>query len=188
MADPDLLTLFVHPLERLGIRYMVSGSVAAMLFGEPRLTLDVDLVVFLDEPTIERIPRTFPANEFYVPPVDVMRIEAGRDQGGHFNVIHTPSGLKADFYCANRDPLHHWAITRVRRVPVEAENVALAPPEYVILRKLQYYREGGSDEHVRDVRAMLAQLGTQLDREALREWIERLGLAGTWTAVSGESL
>ena len=55
MPDPDLLTLFVGPLERLGIRYMVSGSVAATLFGEPRMTHDVDLVAFLDEHAIDSL-------------------------------------------------------------------------------------------------------------------------------------
>ena len=45
MPDPDLLTLFVRPLEELGIRYMVSGSVASTLFGEPRMTHDVELRV-----------------------------------------------------------------------------------------------------------------------------------------------
>jgi hypothetical protein len=186
MADPDLLGLFIRPLERLGIRYMVSGSVAAMLFGEPRMTLDVDVIVFLDDAAVERLPSGFPPEEFYLPPADVMRLEAARERRGHFNVIHARSGLKADVYCANQDPLHRWAIERVRRVPVEGSSVAVAPPEYVILRKLEYFREGGSEKHVRDVRAMLAQTGDQIDRQALREWIERLGLASTWRAVGDE--
>jgi len=47
MPDPDLIALFVDPLDRLGIRYIISGSVAPMLYGEPRVTHDIDLVVFL---------------------------------------------------------------------------------------------------------------------------------------------
>ena len=186
MADPDLLSLFAHALDEVGIRYMVSGSVAAMLFGEPRMTLDIDLVVFLDEAGIGRLPSVFPGTEFYLPPPEVMRLEAGREHRGHFNVIHAPSGLKADFYLAARDPLHHWGIARARRIAVGALTVTVAPPEYVILRKLEYYREGSSEKHVRDVRGMLAQLGDQLDRQALGGWIERLGLQGVWTEVSGE--
>jgi hypothetical protein len=46
MPEPDLIELFVRPLNDLGIRYLVSGSVAAMLYGEPRVTHDIDLVVF----------------------------------------------------------------------------------------------------------------------------------------------
>src|ERR1051326_9592126 len=47
MPEPDLSLLFIRPLNRLGIRYIVTGSVAALLYGEPRLTHDVDFVVFL---------------------------------------------------------------------------------------------------------------------------------------------
>jgi hypothetical protein len=57
MRDPDLLTLFVHPLGALGIRYMVSGSVAVTVFGSPRLTHDVDLVVFLRDLDIPGVRR-----------------------------------------------------------------------------------------------------------------------------------
>lgn len=188
MGDPDLLRLFVEPLGRSGIRYMISGSVAAMLFGEPRMTLDIDLVVFLDEAGIGRLTTAFPTTEFYLPPVEVMRLEVGREHRGHFNAIHGASGLKADFYCANRDALHHWAIARTRVVEVGTLTVSVAPPEYVILRKLEYYREGGSEKHVRDIRGMLRMVGEQLERPQLRAWIERLGLGAQWTEVSGESV
>jgi hypothetical protein len=165
---------------------MVSGSVAAMLFGEPRLTLDVDLVVFLTDLDVQRLPGAFSAAEYYVPPPEVMRVEAAREQRGHFNLIHVASGMKADIYCANSDPLHHWAIARARRTPVGGFEIVIAPPEYVIVRKLEYFREGGSEKHVRDIRAMLANLGTSIDQASLREWIERLGLEPQWETVSSE--
>jgi hypothetical protein len=187
MPDPDLLTLFIRPLEEQGIRYMVSGSVAAMLYGEPRLTHDVDVVVFLDADAIEALATTFTPPAFYLPPRDVMIVEAQRETRGHFNVIHTGSGLKADVYPANRDPLHHWAIARVLRIPTGATSVTVAPPEYVILRKLEYYREGGSEKHVRDVRAMLAASAPPIDHAALDDWLARLGLAPQWRAVTGET-
>ncbi len=72
MPDPDLIVVFVHPLNRLGIRYMISGSVAAMLFGEPRMTHDIDLVVFLDDAAIARLPTAFGPPEFYLPPQEVI--------------------------------------------------------------------------------------------------------------------
>jgi len=40
MPEPDLIELFVGPLEQLQVRYLISGSVAAMLYGEPRVTHD----------------------------------------------------------------------------------------------------------------------------------------------------
>ena len=60
----------------------------------------------------------------------------------------------------------------------------LAPPEYVIVRKLEYYREGGSEKHLRDIRAMLAVSGGQLDQPALDEMIRQRGLEAEWKKVS----
>jgi hypothetical protein len=70
-------------------------------------------------------------------------------------------------------------------VQFEGETVVLAPPEYVIIRKLEYYREGGSEKHLRDIRSMLAISGEQMDRGALTEWIERRGVQSEWQLVSG---
>ena len=61
----------------------------------------------------------------------------------------------------------------------------LAPPEYVIVRKLEYYREGGAEKHLRDIRAMLAVSGEQLDRPTLDGWIQRRGLEVEWQQASG---
>ena len=62
MPEPDLFLLFVRPLNRAGIRYIVSGSVAAIFYGEPRLTHDVDFVVFLNDADIQRLVEVFPAD------------------------------------------------------------------------------------------------------------------------------
>ena len=63
------------------------------------------------------------------------------------------------------------------------ELIVIAPPEYVIVRKLEYFREGRSEKHLRDIRAMLAVSGEQLDRVTLNEWIQRLGLESEWRRV-----
>jgi hypothetical protein len=118
-----------------------------------------------------------------VPPVDVIAIEAARELRGHFNVIHSESGLKADFYLAGRDELHEWAFRHAREYSLGELRVRLAPPEYVIVRKLEFYRDGGSEKHLRDIRAILAVSGERLDRSALEDWIRRRGLAAQWSAV-----
>lgn len=184
MPEPDLIELFVRPLNELGVRYLVSGSVAAMLYGEPRLTHDVDLVVFLRAEHIARLPQAYPTPAFYVPPAEAIAIEVARDLRGHFNVIHADSGLKADFYTAGCDEIHAWAFRRIRPYSVRGTAISLAPPEYVIVRKLEYYREGGSDKHLRDIRGMLALSGDQIDREALAEWIHKRGLEAQWEQVA----
>jgi hypothetical protein len=184
MPEPDLIELFVFPLNRLGIRYLVSGSVAAMMYGEPRVTHDVDLIVFLRADDVSRLIKIFPAPEFYLPPADVILAEMSRERRGHFNIIHADSGLKADFYLANRDELHAWAFRNMKQYSIGENTVKLAPPEYVIVRKLEYFREGGSEKHLRDIRAMLAVSGGQLDRAALDEMIRERGLKTEWSKAS----
>lgn len=184
MPEAELCLLFVRPLNRLGVRYIVSGSVAAILYGEPRLTHDVDFVVFLREGDIQPLSEAFPSPEFYLPPAEVIAVEIAREQRGHFNLIHADTGFKADFYTSGRDELHAWAFRNARRLEFRNEPITVAPPEYVILRKLEYFREGGSDKHLRDIRSMLAVSGDQLDRPALDEWIRLRGLEPQWKQAS----
>jgi len=183
MPEPELFLLFVRPLNRAGIRYIISGSIAAIFYGEPRLTHDVDFVVFLNEQNIRQLGGVFPASDFYVPPVETIFTEVARDKRGHFNIIHMDTGFKADFYPTGRDELNAWGFRQKRSVQFEGETVVLAPPEYVILRKLEYYREGGSQKHLRDIRSMLAVSGDQLDRAELDQWLRLLALEPQWKEV-----
>jgi len=56
---PELLDLFVSPLNDLGLTYMVTGAVAAIVYGEPRLTRDIDVVVALDPGDAQRLAEAF---------------------------------------------------------------------------------------------------------------------------------
>jgi len=183
MPEADLSLLFVRPLNRIGVRYVISGSVAAILYGEPRMTHDVDFVVFLNDDIIHRLADAFPAPEFYLPPPSIIALEVARERRGHFNMIHVDTGFKADFYTSGRDELHAWAFRHARRLEYQGEQMVVAPPEYVIVRKLEYFREGGSEKHLRDIRAMIQVSGEQIDRDALNGWIHRLNLETPWQQV-----
>ena len=176
----DLFLLFTARLQAAGVEAMVTGSVAAMIYGEPRLTHDVDLVVVLDDAAITRLVAAFPDEEFYCAPAEVILAECRRGHRGHFNIIHHETGFKADVYIAGRDPLHAWALANARRIPLAGTALRVAPPEYVIVRKLEYYREGGSTRHPEDIRHMLAHLGDDLDRDALERMIDERGLGPQW--------
>jgi hypothetical protein len=80
MPEPELFLLFVRPLNRASIRYLVTGSVAAIFYGEPRLTHDVDFLVFLRELDIEALREVFPSGEFYLPPAEAIKAEAQRER------------------------------------------------------------------------------------------------------------
>lgn len=180
MEPPELFLVFTRKLNELGVRYMVSGSIAAIYYGEPRLTNDVDIVVFLQREDAPRIASAFPAEEFYCPPGDVIRLEVAREQRGHFNLIHHETGFKADIYPSGRDAFHTWGLAHARSVTIGDDQICLAPPEYVIIRKLQFYREGRSQKHLRDVRGILSGLGEEWNREVLDGLVGAHGLAGEW--------
>ena len=70
-----------------------------------------------------------------------------------------------------------------RSVKIGDDDLILAPPEYVILRKLQFHREGQSTKHLRDVHRMLVTLGQDWDRSSLEKLIAQHGLAAEWTSA-----
>lgn len=161
---------------------MITGSVASMIYAEPRTTLDIDLVVELEVDDAADFLEAFPESAFYRPPLEVVREECARASRGHFNLIHHETGFKADIYLAGSDPLHRWALARRHRIEDAEASFALAPAEYVIVRKLEFWREGGSDKHIRDVRAIV-ESGVALDREVLEQEIRARGLDDAWRRV-----
>ncbi|MHB8839429.1 MAG: hypothetical protein ACYC7F_10815 [Gemmatimonadaceae bacterium] len=178
---PSLIGLFVAPINRAGIEYMVTGGRAAVMYGHPRLTLDIDLVIRFAASEADTFAALWPPEDFYCPPTASILEEHGRDSHGHFNVIHKESAMRADVYLAGTDDLSAWALQRrVARV-VEAETVQFAPIEYVIVNKLRYFQLGGSDRHLRDVARMLEISGAEVNLPALDWWISRLDLAAEWT-------
>lgn len=187
MAAPTWIEYFTQPLERLGIAYMITGSVASMMYAEPRTTLDIDVVVELDIASAADFLAAFPESEFYRPPLEIVREECSRDSRGHFNLIHHETGFKADIYLAGTDPFHKWALANRRRIGEPDAPLDLAPPEYVIVRKLEYWREGGSAKHLRDVMAIVVS-DVPLDRNRLEDEIHGRGLHEAWQrASSGDS-
>jgi hypothetical protein len=185
MHEAEIFLVFTRRLDGLSLRYMVTGSVASIVYGEPRLTHDIDIVLELDRPRIGAFAGAFPLEEFYCPPEEVLAVETGRAHRGHFNLIHHESGYKADVYLIGSDAFHAWAMERRRQVSLGPDrSLWLAPPEYVIVRKLQFYREGGSDKHLRDIRGMLEASGEIIDRGAVEDWAQRLGVTEQWLSVS----
>lgn len=160
---------------------MVTGSIAAIAYGEPRLTHDIDIIIRLTAAVIKKFRKAFPDTEYYCPPEEVIGIEIQRRHNGHFNIIHHDTGLKADCYPFTGDMLHTWAFKHCRRLEIGSDReLWTAPPEYVILRKLQYYREGGSEKHLEDIRGMLEVSGEGMDIAFIRVKSKEMGLEVMW--------
>ena len=179
------LAPFLEPLERLGLPYCITGSVAASVYGEPRLTADIDVILLLRAEDMGRLMAVFPDTAYYVPPAETLYVELSRSTRGMFNLIHHATQFKADVYIAARDPLHAWALEKRRRIDLQGSGTWIAPPEYVVLRKLEFLREGGQDKHVRDIRFMLA--ATDLDVAFIEGEVAGRGLQQQWRQCQSDT-
>ncbi|MBI5555023.1 MAG: hypothetical protein HY920_04110 [Elusimicrobia bacterium] len=181
MVPFDLLHKVVEIFERLKIPYLVTGSVAAMAYGEPRFTNDIDIVAAIKEQHIPDLLAAFPVEEFYLD-ADMIK-EAIRDKR-QFNIIHPASGLKVDVMIRHDTAFDESRFSRIRRIqPAESYQANFAAPEDVIIKKMEYYQAGGSEKHLRDITAILLISGKSIDWKYLSHWAERLGLMEIWDAV-----
>ncbi len=167
----------------VGLGYFVTGGVATILYGEPRFTRDIDLVLAIRPADRDRFLSLWPDSEYYAPPAEVFEAESARPRHGHFNVVHVESSLVADCYIAGDDPLHAWAFTRLVYFDIEGLHVPVAPVEYVIVRKLSYFAQSGSTRHLEDIERMLGVQSDAVDHGALQHWIVAMGLDACWRRV-----
>jgi hypothetical protein len=177
----DLLKLTITNLRQLNVRYAIVGSFASSIWGESRLTQDIDVVIDLKPGEVDALCNAFPEPEFYV-----SRPAANEavSLAGQFNVIHPSSGNKIDFMVAARTD---WALAQLNRSKVVSLfpdlPACVAAPDDVILGKLIYYREGGSEKHLRDIAGILKMSGTLIDRAYLDQSAKRLGVEDSLKAV-----
>lgn len=152
----------IDALEKLGIRYLLSGSLASSLYGEPRATRDADILADLKPEHAELLPHLL-EDEFYV---SSDSIRQAVDRRGSFNLIHYRSVFKVDIFLPrtkfdqnefNRRALH--------TIPDTSRQIYLASIEDIILAKLKWYRDGKevSNQQWRDVLGMFKANNARLD-------------------------
>lgn len=179
LPDPIAVAAIIgRELEKLRVAYVVGGSFASSLHGEPRSTNDVDVVADLDLATARRFVESL-GEDFYA---DASAAIDAVQAGGSFNVVHIESAVKVDIFVAGVDPLDQERLRRRLRITVNGLDNQLTlyvdTAEDVVLRKLEWYRRGGetSERQWRDVLAVL-RVQQRLDDTYLRTWAHRLGIA-----------
>lgn len=177
MTQGEFFAYVIDVLEELNIPYMITGSVASMAYGEPRLTLDMDVVIDASAEIAEKFCNKFGA-DFYVDQNSVL--EAIR-QRSHFNIIHVPSGSKVDFYQLKKDGTSQEMFKRKHKESFDEEKYAFfSSPEDVIINKLIYYKEGKSEKHLRDIQGTLRVSKGKLDVSYIDKKTKELGLYQYW--------
>jgi hypothetical protein len=182
VGPTDLLRKLATTVDKLAIPYAVVGSTASSLYGEPRLTNDIDVVIDLRTQQIAAFCGEFPEAEFYL---SRAAVESAVHRRFQFKIIHPSSGLKIDCIVAGQDPFDAEQLQRGVRVSREAGAyvVRFAAPEDVIVKKLEYFRLGQSEKHLRDIAGILKTQADKIDRDYIRRWAEQKGLVEIWEAI-----
>ena len=180
MENIQLFETFTQRLNSGKFSYFITGSVASIYYGLPRLTHDIDILINIPPERITDFIHLFSAEEFYVPPKETIFEEVARSVRGHFNLIHLKSGFKADIYLIGKDSLHRWAFEHRKKIKIAGRFFYIAPPEYVIIRKLEYFREGESEKHLEDIRNMLNVSRALISFDFIKQEVSRRGLTKEW--------
>ncbi len=109
MEQAELIRYAAQTLERLAIPYALVGSWGSGIYGEPRFTRDIDIVLDLNMALVSQFCEAFPNGEFY------LSEQAARDAVRtrfQFNVIHPASGNKIDFILTRPES---WSATQLER-------------------------------------------------------------------------
>jgi len=159
----ELLRYTIDVLERLSIPYMLVGSLASTAYGEPRFTQDIDIVVDLPLDRVCDFCAAFPAPEFFIHEDAVRQAVQNQFQ---FNVLHPASANIIDMILPRADEWGRVQMERRQRIQLLADRSGFAArPEDVILGKMWYYAEGGSEKHLRDITGILRISGQVVDRD-----------------------
>ena len=161
--------------DALEIPWVVGGSLASSIYGEPRSTNDADLIVALPASKVPALARE--ATDFYI---DADTLERQLRSGRSYNIFHTPTMTKVDLFPAV-GAFERSQLERARSLA----GVRLLAPEDAVLAKLRWYRAGGelSARQLADVEAIVALRGDTLDREYLETWATALGVADLLASV-----
>jgi len=175
MSQQDFFAKVISALQSLQIPFMVCGSLASSLHGDPRATRDADIVIRPSPSVLEKFLERVGA-EFYVSPEAAHQ---AMQQHSMFNVIDAASGWKVDLIIAPPSAFADESFSRRISADVMGIKVTVQSAEDTILSKLNWAKESGSEMQYRDALGVALQQWSQLDQDYLRQWAAELGVSDT---------
>ena len=170
MNERDLLVDCLRRLNRSGITYYLTGSMASNYWGIPRTTHDLDFVVQFPATTVPLIFQEF-SGDFYI---EEAAVRAVYEPPHQFNAIDTRSALKVDFWLPKPEPFDREMLRRRVSVTLFGEPAWICTAEDVILHKLMWNRITPSDRQLGDAAGVVAVQAGALDKNYLRRWAKDL--------------
>jgi hypothetical protein len=161
-------------LDKLGLDYYITGGMAVSVWGRPRATFDIDVVINLVEPQIKKLSAALLkiSKQGYMD--EEVAQEALRTHG-EFNFINPESGVKIDFWIAKMDELTKQEFIRRKSVKIARQKVYFISPEDLIISKLIWHKKTDSSRHLEDAQSVFKILGKKLDLKYLKNWADKLG-------------
>jgi hypothetical protein len=176
-TELEILGVVSDRLTAQGLAFMLTGSFALAFYATPRMTRDLDLVVALVESDVENLVAAFEA-DFYID-ADAARTAVRTEQ--MFNLMHLASGIKVDLIVRKAAPYRQLEFSRRQSVDLAGTRTWIVSREDLILSKLVWARDSGSELQLRDVRALL---DATADPGYLQDWATRLGVSALLEKVS----
>jgi hypothetical protein len=180
MSTTDVLRRIVERLDAAGIPSMLTGSFANAVYGSPRATQDIDLVIDTDEDRLREFVRALPQDEYYAD--EEAATEALRLQT-MFNIVDLATGWKVDLIIRKARPFSVDEFVRRRRIELDGVSLAVATAEDTIIAKLEWAHTGGSARQLEDVASIVRMRAGELDVRRIEHWVTVLGLDAEWHAA-----
>lgn len=171
--DPRKLLIKVAKiLKELKIPYLVTGGIAVLIWGRPRFTADIDIIIELKKEDIQKLEAELKKlnNESYI---DIDAMEDAFKRRGEFNFIDGNTGIKVDFWVLRDDEFDKSRIKRRIIKKILGENIHIISPEDLILIKLKWYKEFKSSRQLEDVESILKISGENLNKNYLMKWAKK---------------
>jgi hypothetical protein len=180
--EETALATVVSLLARLGVPYMLTGSMATSYYGRPRATHDADLVIDPSFTQLEALIGALTTAGFYVSGETARNALRG---GRPFNAIEMESASKIDFIVRRDRAFSRTEFTRrtVADLPF-GNGVSIVSPEDAVLSKLEWARRSGDSERQLADAAGVVDLNPDLDRDYITQWAEELGVTDLWRRIS----
>lgn len=185
MSQSELLKRTIAALEAAHTPYMLTGSFASSLQGEPRLTHDIDLVIAITAQGVKSLLAAFPAPDYFLDEAAIADAIARKSQ---FNLLDVTGGDKVDFWLLTDDPFDQSRFARRYVERFEGVGIHVSRPEDTILMKLRWSKaSGGSEKQFRDALSVYELQAGSLDLAYIERWVESLDVTELWDRLKREA-
>ncbi len=185
MSQQELLRQVVQVLDDTRIEYMLTGSVASSLQGEPRSTHDIDFVIAIQQAGAINLVKVFSSPDYYLSEESILDAIT---QQGMFNLIDVNAGDKVDFWILTDEPFDRSRFARRYVEEVLGMRLVVSSPEDTILAKLNWAKlSGGSEKQFMDALRVYEVQFEKLDMNYLHSWVKELGVESIFQRLQEEA-